>query len=302
MDLLACPGRRAPLRDLARCAACGLEFTRESGVPRLVPANAAREVRFLFEQRRSEVDESRLAELITQPLRYQGAEPLPYHLDPAHALAILQCHRGSRVLELGCGGGQMARWFREQGFEHVGTDISKTRVPDALQASGGADLLADVHFLPFRDQQFDIVYSAALFEHLACPHLAVQEAFRVLKPGGLFLSSCSFLEPWHDNSFFHASPLGVIEWLELGGFQIAHVWPGTGYDAFKAISDIAFLGPFHPASYPARLFAGVYRAQLAVLNLRRRVRRRPPHNAVLYNAIISGGFDWIARRPAAQRP
>src|SRR5207248_688266 len=133
---------------------------------------------------------------------------------------------GARVLEIGCGGGQCRPWFQSHGFEYVGIDVSKTRVFDWLQRYGGPDLLCDSHFLPFKDQSFDVVYSAAVVEHLACPPLAVREMCRVLKPGGFYLGNVSFLEPWHDNSFFHMTPLGVAELLVESGFEVRHIWPG----------------------------------------------------------------------------
>ena len=43
---------------------------------------------------------------------------------------------------------------------------------------------ADVYALPFDDAQFDAVFSHALLEHLFDPQRAVDEFFRVLRPGG----------------------------------------------------------------------------------------------------------------------
>jgi SAM-dependent methyltransferase len=83
-----------------------------------------------------------------------------------------------------------------------------------LQEFGGSDLLCDTHFLPFRDGHFDAVYTSVVTEHLACSMLAMQEFFRVLKPCGYYMGNCAFVEPWHDQSFFHLSPLGASELLE----------------------------------------------------------------------------------------
>jgi len=42
--------------------------------------------------------------------------------------------------------------------------------------------------ISFPDSSFDIVYSKSFIEHLYCPEKFVKEAFRVLKPGGIFLT------------------------------------------------------------------------------------------------------------------
>jgi ubiquinone/menaquinone biosynthesis C-methylase UbiE len=59
---------------------------------------------------------------------------------------------------------------------------------------------ADAHFLPFEDQTFDAVYSAAVTEHIADPQLMMSEVWRVLKRGGVYMGNGSFLEPWHDDT------------------------------------------------------------------------------------------------------
>ena len=138
----------------------------------------------------------------------------PYHLDLAHLDVINQLSKNSH------NSGNWVRWRSNAQVHSVrkaistcGTDISKTRVIKHLQEYGGPDVLCDAHFLPFADCTFDVVYSAAVTEHLACPYLAAQEIARCLKPGGHYLGNVSFLEPWHDNSFFHMSPLGAFELL-----------------------------------------------------------------------------------------
>src|SRR5207247_2415656 len=40
--------------------------------------------------------------------------------------------------------------------------------------------------LPFSSENFDLVFSDWVVEHLANPERAVEEVYRVLKPGGLF--------------------------------------------------------------------------------------------------------------------
>jgi hypothetical protein len=143
-----------------------------------------------------------------------------------------------------------------------------------------------------------VVYAAAVFEHLACPLRAAQEVFRVLKPGGAFLANVSFLEPWHDDSYFHATPLGVIEWLTRSGFEAERVWPGRGWTVFQSVPSMAFLGPFRLLRHGAAVMNGAYRAQRSLRNLRRRLTGGPAHDKARHDAVIAGAINWKARRPA----
>jgi SAM-dependent methyltransferase len=47
-----------------------------------------------------------------------------------------------------------------------------------------ADVQADICNLPFSDQQFDWVVCNHVLEHIPSDKIAMQEIFRVLKPGG----------------------------------------------------------------------------------------------------------------------
>jgi SAM-dependent methyltransferase len=247
----------------------------------------------------SENNEALLERVLAEPPLFSG-EGLPYHLDSAHAQCIAAQPAGSRILEIGCGGGQNRQWIEGRGQQYVGTDVSKTRVFEWLQKYGGPDLLCDAHFLPFRDSQFDIVYSAATTEHLASPQRVVQEVFRVLKPGGYFLSNVSFLEPWHDNSYFHMTPLGVIELLTRAGFEIEFIWPGRNYSGFLALPSMALRGPLKLMRFPGRAVQRLYGAQCLLRNLFRRSRGRSKESAIRQRAIVAGAIDWIARRPCVR--
>ncbi len=296
IESLACPSCLAALGNMQRCENCGTAYPAEDGVPRLIASAASCEVRFDYSSNGSGAT-GLLDRVLKEPPRYTDGDGLPYHLDLAHAERIAKSPAG-RVLEIGCGGGQNRKWIESRGHRYVGSDISKTRVFEWLQEFGGPDLLCDAHFLPFRNEQFDIVYAAATTEHLACPQRVAQEVYRVLKPGGYFLGNVSFLEAWHDHSYFHMSPLGVIELLTRAGFEIEFVWPGRGYSGFRAIPSMAFRGPFRALVPFGRLMHGMYSVQTSLRGWLRKLRGRPVETELLRQATVAGAIDWIARRPA----
>ncbi len=94
-----------------------------------------------------------------------------------------------RVLEVGCGEGQVARRAVQAGATTVvGLDPSATQVRMAMQRAGGpvyARGAADR--LPVPDRSFDAVVACLVFEHVDAVDEALAEVARVLEPGGRFL-------------------------------------------------------------------------------------------------------------------
>lgn len=303
MSLLACPVCCAALTDTQSCRACGEVFQHEDATPRLMSDRAKAAVSFTFTSPRSVVSGDLKRRVLAWPTTELKSD-LPYHMDPAHAALLAgkattpaPIPRGALVLEIGCGGGQNRAWMTKHGLRYLGTDVSKTRVYEFLQKFGGPDLLCDAHFLPFRDACVDVVYAAAVNEHLACPLRAAQEARRVLKPGGYYLGNCSFMEPWHDESFFHMSPNAAIELLTAAELDIVNVYPGRGWHGFKALPRMAFQGPFRALAPLGSIFHAVYQAQTALANMRRKSQGRSPHDATMTAAKVAGAMTWIARKP-----
>ena len=82
-------------------------------------------------------------------------------------------------LNCGCGDGTQKDIFGPS----IGIDISSENVRSLVEA-GGQGVVADMEFLPFRDQTFDIVYGFGILHHLSDIKKGVSEATRVLKKGG----------------------------------------------------------------------------------------------------------------------
>ena len=295
LKLVVCPACRSALESFAACTHCGGKFTHIDGTPSLIPSGVQRTVSFRFEQNRSVIGD-RFRACFKYPARRGAAgRGKPYHLDMAHIDVLDQLPRGSTVLEIGCGGGQMRQYLEAAGQRYVGTDISKTRVHEHLRKHGGPDLLSDCHFLPFANRSFDVIYSASVTEHLACPFLVASEVKRVLKPGGYYLGNVSFLEPWHDDSFFHMTPLGVYELLTQAELDIDHIWPGEGYSGFRAILNMGNKAT-RPLTFLGDVMHFIYKSGNRLRNLLRGKRED-----VIYDAArVAGATDWIARRPLDQ--
>jgi ubiquinone/menaquinone biosynthesis C-methylase UbiE len=94
----------------------------------------------------------------------------------------------SRVLEVGCGSGEMAeRIHALPGVSLVATDYSDDLVE--LAAARGVDARqADICYLPFDPASFDVVYAGCVLDHVRDIERALAEVRRVLRPGGTFVA------------------------------------------------------------------------------------------------------------------
>lgn len=97
--------------------------------------------------------------------------------------------QGFRVLDLGCGAGSVTQRLAEAAYpgDVIGADISERMVHQATTDCVHPNLRfekADAYQLHFSDNCFDMVHARFLFQHLQYPLKALQEIYRVLKPGG----------------------------------------------------------------------------------------------------------------------
>lgn len=103
---------------------------------------------------------------------------------------------GGMLLDVGCADGRSAFPFVNRGITIVGFDISKALVRQAIaravqnqtQAST-TFFVADASALPFRDSTFDFVLIYGVLHHVPNPSVTCREAYRVLKPHGVYFGS-----------------------------------------------------------------------------------------------------------------
>jgi hypothetical protein len=122
----------------------------------------------------------------------------------SHAIAHGN-HPGKRILEIGSREVTGPSHLRDKFplAEYVGFDF----LPGA-----NVDVVGDAHRLTeYFCEPFDVIYSSAVFEHLAMPWIVAEEISLLLKPGGLVIVATHFSYSSHERpwNFFQFSDMGL---------------------------------------------------------------------------------------------
>ena len=118
------------------------------------------------------------------------------HLLDGQAMVSTRLQRGSikRALDLGSRTGGLLLAAAERADHVVGIDIAfrwliiaRKRLEEAGRPAQLVCCCAE--FLPFRESAFDLVLAENVLEHTAQQQQCIEEAHRVLKPGGVFFAT-----------------------------------------------------------------------------------------------------------------
>jgi SAM-dependent methyltransferase len=100
----------------------------------------------------------------------------------------IAAQRPRRVLDWGCGQGQVSHLLRERGLEVESFDYREGSEPKLERLERFPDVEAHVGGdpvrLPFADDEFDAVLSCGVLEHVQRPEDSLRELHRVLRPAG----------------------------------------------------------------------------------------------------------------------
>jgi SAM-dependent methyltransferase len=123
--------------------------------------------------------------------KYAPDGPLAGRLAHLSAAVHRYAPSGCRVLDLGCGTGELARALTAAGLQVTGCDISPSMLVQAHRddgrCAGWVQLEPDWRRLPFASAGFDVVVAASVLEYVGDPAVVLRECVRVLRPGGVVL-------------------------------------------------------------------------------------------------------------------
>jgi methionine biosynthesis protein MetW len=130
---------------------------------------------------------------------------------------------GSRVLDLGCSVGQLARHLVDRGCTVVGVELDEAAAEQARRYCAEvhpADLdLVELGEL-LGDDRFDVVVCADVIEHLRDPARLLREARPLLRPGGRLVATVPNIA---HGSVRLALLTGRFEYADLGILDRTHL-------------------------------------------------------------------------------
>lgn len=113
---------------------------------------------------------------------------------------VMQRIGDKNILEIGCSSGYQSKEYAKGCSQFHGVDVSNEaiRLANELGLDNAVFDVCDAHTLPFDDSTFDCVIVNSLLHHLDLDR-AIEEIYRVLKPGGTLCAR----EPLGTNPIFN---------------------------------------------------------------------------------------------------
>jgi SAM-dependent methyltransferase len=186
LKLLVCPACEGALTADWSCGACGARYDAPDGIPNLRLAADAR------------VDAVR---------RFYEHAPFPGY-PPRDSLAWLRARaersefarlldraipRDARILDGGCGTGQMSLYLARADRVVIGADLTRASLRLGAAAArrygleGVQFIETDLHHPGLRAGSFDVVYSSGVLHHTPNPRASFARLARLARPGGMIV-------------------------------------------------------------------------------------------------------------------
>jgi SAM-dependent methyltransferase len=185
-DLLACPACRSALDRDWTCTGCGMQFAATGGIPglRLPGDDCTDAVRQFYEQApfpgyrprdtlqalRKRADRSEFARLLDSAITSDA-----------------------RILEIGCGTGQMSIYLARADRMVIGADVTRASLELGAAAarrfgvSGVQFVETDLLRPGLQAGAFDVIYTSGVLHHTRDPLKSFQAILPLLRPGGMIV-------------------------------------------------------------------------------------------------------------------
>ncbi len=90
-------------------------------------------------------------------------------------------------LDIGCATGLLVEYMQDNGWKSHGVELCAPAADFGSEKRGVDIFSGTLEQAAYVDNSFDVVHCSHLIEHLNNPDMFLDEVYRVLKPGGLFL-------------------------------------------------------------------------------------------------------------------
>lgn len=170
--------------------------------------------------------------------------------DQRHRTAFLhRFRRQGRLLDVGCGLGLFLLALDPAHWDRYGLEPMPVPYEEAVRRLG-ADRIRAGGLTPskFPQESFDVVTFWDVLEHLPNPRAALEEAFQLLRPGGLVLVTLPnfasyqarrFREDWYALSLphhlYHFTPATLTRLFEAVGYRVRVLEDHFGHENYHAL-------------------------------------------------------------------
>ena len=186
LELLACPACGKALAPDWSCSSCGARYEAPDGIPHLLLAGD------------SKTDVVR---------RFYERAPFPGY-PPRESLSSLRARAersefarlldkaipgDARIVEIGCGTGQMSLYFARGDRVVIGADLTRGALQLGAEAAKRFGLEqvrfveTDLQHPGLRSSAFDVVYSSGVLHHTANPRSSFARIAQLARPGGIIV-------------------------------------------------------------------------------------------------------------------
>jgi SAM-dependent methyltransferase len=186
LELLACPACTGALAADFSCRGCGARYELPDGIPNLrLPSDTRTEVVRSFYQQAPFPDYPPRATLGWLRARAERSE---------FARLVDRAISGdARILDFGCGTGQMSLYLAHACRIVIGADLTRASLElgEAAARRFQVDQVqfveTDLHRPGLREGAFDVVYSSGVLHHTPNPRAAFARLARLARPGGMIV-------------------------------------------------------------------------------------------------------------------
>lgn len=136
-----------------------------------------------------------------------------------------------RLLDIGCGKKPYLEFIKNYD-SYIGIDM-----PSTIHGSSKLNSYGSALALPFSDSSFDSILCTEVLEHVPNPLIALQEMYRVARPGSVLLLTVPFSEQLHEEpyDYFRYTIHGLVHLLTTSKWNILRyhnrggAWLELGY-------------------------------------------------------------------------
>lgn len=190
----------------------------------------------------------------------------------------------SMMLDIGCGNTVHRQVCERAGFEFVGLDY----------VAPEGQIRGDAQALPFADNSFEFALTIAVLHYIQNFFIMMMETARVLKPGGKFIGTSAFLEPYGD-SYYHHTHMGTYNSLAYAGFKIDYVAPSPVWTVLFAQAQMG-LFPRLPKTLSKSLVFPLYIFHRLWWKFGFTISHSPRFSENFRMNSITGAFTFIATK------